>query len=196
MIAEDIKLIGQFIDHDTNHKDWWKEYKKGEKFSQEIKKKNALPLKEIYKKMYDDGIHYLRLHFEGGHDEGGFNESFEYLNNDKINIEHSSIKLNNYKPNGWINIHKPLQYQNEKTNIIQVFELVTTDYSDIELTESWLVQKWYDFGFLEEWGSFAFEGHVHGYVEVSTKDGAYNVDCSESHETWEDKSFDGTMFEE
>jgi hypothetical protein len=196
MIAEDIKLIGQFINHDTSHKNWWDEYKKGEKFAQEIKKKNALPLQEIYKKMYDDGIHYLRLHFEGGHDEGGFDESFEYFDNDKVNIDHSSISLNNYKPNGWITVHKPLQYQDDKTKTIQVFELVTTDYSDIQLTESWLVQKWYDFGFLEEWGSFAFEGHVNGHVEVSTKDGSYTVEADETFESYEGKNFEGNMFKD
>src|SRR5210317_2509145 len=132
MIAHTINLVGEFKDLPTNHEKWWEEYKKGEKFARLIKKKNALPLKEIYKKMYDDGIHYLRLHFEGGHDEGGFDESFEYFDNDKVNIDHSSINLNDYKPNGWITIHKPLQYQDNKTNLIQVFELVTTDYSDIK----------------------------------------------------------------
>jgi hypothetical protein len=63
MIAEDIKLIGQYIDHDTNHKDWWNEYQKGEKFAQEIKKKNALPLKEIYKKMYERWYTLFKITF-------------------------------------------------------------------------------------------------------------------------------------
>ena len=39
MIGEDIKLVGQFIDHETNHKDWWNEYQKGQQFALQIKKK-------------------------------------------------------------------------------------------------------------------------------------------------------------
>jgi hypothetical protein len=94
------------------------------------------------------------------------------------------LDLNNYKPNGWITYINHYNIKIIKTNLIQVFELpVTTDYSDIKLTESWLVQKWYDFGFLEEWGSFAFEGHVNGHVEVSTKDGSYNVEADETFES-------------
>ena len=193
MIGENIKLIGQYIDYSTNHKDWWTEYKKGESFSLQIKKKNALPLKQVYKKMYDDGIHYIRLHFEGGHDEGGFDGNFVFMDKDKSNIDITDISK--YTPDGWITQYIPLVYENETKNIIQVFELEKTNYTDFKIDQHWLEQKWYDFGFLEEWGSFAFEGHVSGYVTVHTKDGTYNVDCSESHETWEDKSFDGKMFE-
>ena len=196
MIGEDIKLVGQFIDHDTNHKDWWNEYQKGQQFALQIKKKNAEPLKEIYKKMYDDGIHYLRLHFEGGHDEGGFNDNFQYLDCDKVDMDIKDISK--YEPTGWIITYIPLIHETKikKQNITQVFEYPKTDYSNFKLTDNWLREKWYDFGFLEEWGSFAFEGHVSGDVTVSTKDGSYEIDCEESHEEWESKSNSGTMFEE
>lgn len=194
MIGENIKLIGQYKDHSTNHKDWWTEYQKGQAFALQIKKKNALPLKSVYKKMYDAGIHYIRLHFEGGHDEGGFDENFIFLDKDKLEMNITDISR--FTPDGWIVNYVPLVYENEAQNIIQVFELEKTDYTDFKIDQHWLEQKWYDFGFLEEWGSFAFEGHVSGYVTVHTKDGTYNVDCTESHETWEDKSFDGKMFEE
>jgi hypothetical protein len=196
MIGEDIKLVGQFIDHDTNHKDWWNEYQKGQQFALQIKKKNAEPLKEIYKKMYDDGIHYLRLHFEGGHDEGGFNDNFQYLDCDKVDMDIKDISK--YEPTGWIITYIPLIHETKikKQNITQVFEYPKTDYSSFKLTDNWLREKWYDFGFLEEWGSFAFEGHVSGDVTVSTKDGSYKIDCEESHEQWESKSNSGTMFEE
>ena len=196
MIGEDIKLVGQFIDHDTNHKDWWNEYQKGQQFALQIKKKNAEPLKEIYKKMYDDGIHYLRLHFEGGHDEGGFNDNFQYLDCDKVDMDIKDISK--YEPTGWIITYIPLIHETKikKQNITQVFEYPKTDYSNFKLTDNWLREKWYDFGFLEEWGSFAFEGHVSGDVTVSTKDGSYKIDCEESHEQWESKSNSGTMFKE
>ena len=196
MIGEDIKLVGQFIDHDTNHKDWWNEYQKGQKFALQIKKKNAEPLREIYKKMYDDGIHYLRLHFEGGHDEGGFDDNFQYLDCDKVDMDIKDISK--YEPTGWIITYIPLIHETKikKQNITQVFEYPKTDYSNFKLTDNWLRKKWYDFGFLEEWGSFAFEGHVSGDVTVSTKDGSYEIDCEESHEEWESKSNSGTMFEE
>lgn len=196
MIGEDIKLVGQFIDHDTNHKDWWNEYQKGQQFALQIKKKNAEPLKEIYKKMYDDGIHYLRLHFEGGHDEGGFDDNFQYLDCDKVDMDIKDISK--YEPTGWIITYIPLIHETKikKQNITQVFEYPKTDYSNFKLTDNWLREKWYDFGFLEEWGSFAFEGHVSGDVTVSTKDGSYKIDCEESHEQWESKSNSGTMFKE
>jgi hypothetical protein len=196
MIGEDIKLVGQFIDHETSHKDWWSEYQKGQQFALQIKKKNAQPLKEIYKKMYDDGIHYLRLHFEGGHDEGGFDDNFQYLDCDKIDMDIKDISK--YEPTGWIITYIPLIHETKikKQNITQVFEYPKTDYSNFKLTDNWLREKWYDFGFLEEWGSFAFEGHVSGDVTVSTKDGTYEIDAEESHEQWESKSNSGTMFME
>ena len=196
MIGEDIKLIGQFINHDTNHKDWWSEYQKGQAFALQIKKKNAEPLKEIYKKMHDDGIHYVRLHFEGGHDEGGFDDAFQYLDCDRIDMDNQPLDLDKYKPTGWIQTHKPLQYDYKKlkTNITQIFELVVVDYSNFQLTEGWLISKWYDFGFLEEWGSFAFEGHVSGDVTVCTKDGTYTIDYEQSREEWDSTSDSGTMY--
>ena len=45
-------------------------------------------------------------------------------------------------------------------------------------------------------GSFAFEGHVHCDVIVSTKDGSYNVDADETFEQYESKDFEGKMFDD
>jgi hypothetical protein len=194
MIHKEIKLIGQYIDYDTSNKDWWSEYQKGEALELQIKKKNALPLKEVYKKMLKDGIHYLALHFEGGHDEGGFDGNFIFYNKDK---EIMNIKdISKYTPDGWITTYHPLSYTTKikDQNIIQVFELPETDHSNFKIDFNWLEQKWYDFGFLEQWGSFAFEGNVYGDVVVSTKDGSYNVEANETQENYEDKSFDGKMF--
>ena len=196
MIHKEIKLIGQYIDYDTSNKDWWSEYQKGEALELQIKKKNALPLKEVYKKMLKDGIHYLALHFEGGHDEGGFDGNFIFYNKDK---EIMNIKdISKYTPDGWITTYHPLSYTSKVKgqNIIQVFELPETDHSNFKIDKNWLEQKWYDFGFLEEWGSFAFEGHVYGDVVVSTKNGSYNLEANETQESYEDKSFSGYMFEE
>ena len=194
MIHKEIKLIGQYIDYDTSNKDWWSEYQKGEALELQIKKKNALPLKEVYKKMLKDGIHYLALHFEGGHDEGGFDGNFIFYNKDK---EIMNIKdISKYTPDGWITTYHPLSYTTKVKgqNIIQVFELPETDHSNFKIDFNWLEQKWYDFGFLEQWGSFAFEGNVYGDVVVSTKDGSYKVEANETQESYEDKSFDGKMF--
>jgi len=193
MIHKEIKLIGQYIDYDTSNKDWWSEYQKGEALELQIKKKNALPLKQVYEKMLKDGIHYLALHFEGGHDEGGFDGNFIFYNKDK---EIMNIKdISKYTPDGWITTYHPLSYTTKikDQNIIQVFELPETDHSNFKI-DNWLEQKWYDFGFLEQWGSFAFEGNVYGDVVVSTKDGSYNVEANETQENYEDKSFDGKMF--
>ena len=103
-----------------------------------------------------------------------------------------------YSPTGWIDEYTPLEYTIDKgkDKITQVFEHTKTNYSSIKLTEGWLMDKWYDFGFLEEWGSFAFEGHVHGDVIVSTKDGSYNVDANETFEQYQNKDFEGKMFDD
>jgi len=196
MIAETINLVGEFISLPTNNDKWYEEYKKGEKFALSIKKKNALPLKDIYKKMYEDGIHYVSLHFEGGHDEGGFDGDFLFQDKDKNVIKVKDI--NKYAPTGWIVNYIPLEYTctKGKDKITQVFEHTQTNYSEVKLTEGWLMNKWYDFGFLEEWGSFAFEGHVHGDVVVSTKDGSYNVEANETFEQYQDKGFEGKMFDD
>jgi hypothetical protein len=196
MIAHKINLVGEFKDLPTNHEKWWDEYRKGEKFALSIKKKNALPLKEIYKKMYEDGIHYLQLHFEGGHDEGGFDGDFVFLDKDKNPI---TIKdISKYSPTGWIDEYTPLEYTIDKgkDKITQVFEYQNTNYKDVKIDQNWLTNKWYEFGFLEEWGSFAFEGNVYGEVTVSTKDGSFKVDANETFESYESKDFEGKMFDD
>jgi len=195
MIATTIELVGTYIDHNSSHKDWWNEHQKGEAIANKIKKLNAKPLKEIYEKMHKDGIHYLSLHFEGGHDEGGFNDGFEYLDKDKKPL---TVKpdLTKYNSDGWVEHWTPLEYVDPKTKIAQIFKYCVTSYDHKPLTEEWLRQKWYDFGFLEEWGSFAFEGNVYGDVIVSTKNGKYEIDANETVEQYEDKSSIGSMFEE
>ena len=195
MITKTIELVGTYIDHNTDHKDWWNEHLKGEAIANKIKKLNAAPLKEIYEKMYKDGIHYLSLHFEGGHDEGGFNDGFEYLDEHKKPLK-VKPNLTKYNPDGWIEHWTPLEYTDPKTKIAQIFKYCVTSYDHKPLTEAWLQSAWYDFGFLEEWGSFAFEGHVYGDVIVSTKNGTYEVEASESVEQYENKSSKGSMFEE
>tara|TARA_R100000808_G_C2106605_1_gene122009 strand:- start:44 stop:640 length:597 start_codon:yes stop_codon:yes gene_type:complete len=195
MIATEIELVGTYINHNTDHKNWWSEHLKGEAIALKIKKLNAAPLKEIYEKMYKDGIHYLSLHFEGGHDEGGFNDGFEYLDEHKKPLK-VKPNLTKYNPDGWIEHWTPLEYTDPKTKIAQIFKYCVTSYDHKPLTEAWLQSAWYDFGFLEEWGSFAFEGHVYGDVIVSTKNGTYEVEASESVEQYENKSSKGSMFEE
>jgi hypothetical protein len=195
MIATTIDLVGTYIDHNTEHKDWWKEHQKGEAIANKIRKLNAKPLKEIYEKMYKDGIYYLKLHFEGGHDEGGFDDNFEYLDADKVPVINKP-NLTKYNPDGWIEHWTPLEYVDPKTKIAQIFKYCVTSYDHKPLTEGWLRSAWYDFGFLEEWGSFAFEGHVYGDVIVSTKDGTFEVEANETAEHYDDKSFNGSMFEE
>ena len=195
MIATEIELVGTYINHNTDHKNWWSEHLKGEAIALKIKKLNAAPLKEIYEKMYKDGIHYLSLHFEGGHDEGGFNDGFEYLDEHKKPLK-VKPNLTKYNPDGWIEHWTPLEYTDPKTKIAQIFKYSVTSYDHKPLTEEWLTETWYDFGFLEEWGSFAFEGHVYGDVIVSTKDGTYKIEANETHEQYEDKSSEGSMFVE
>ena len=113
-----------------------------------------------------------------------------------IELPSGKPDLTKYHPDGWIEHWTPLEYVDPKTKIAQIFKYCVTSYDHKPLTEQWLQSAWYDFGFLEEYGSFAFEGHVNGDVVVSTKDGTYEVEASQSYEEWEDKSSDGSMFEE
>ena len=142
-----------------------------------------------YKSILFSQIHDLVYH--GG---GGFIHSDVYNMPVWLRIFH----INKYTPTGWIVNYIPLEYTftKGKDKITQVFEHTQTNYSEVKLTEGWLMNKWYDFGFLEEWGSFAFEGHVHGDVIVSTKDGSYNVDANETFEQYESKDFEGKMFDD
>ena len=91
MNARTIELVGEALDLDTENKHWLKEHKKVEAFESSILKKNALRnLQDVFKKMFEDGIHYIELPFMGGHDEGGFDGDFQFF--DKNGEEIKDVK--------------------------------------------------------------------------------------------------------
>lgn len=196
MRAQDIKLIGETYDCTTDDKDWWKYEQEQSALSEKIVKKNARVLKDIFQKLDEQGVAEIIVPFSGGHDCGGFEGSIAFLNKKGKDIKIDYKKLS---PTGWVTNYIPLVHKtkiNQNKSKVQIFQYEYVDYKDINITDDWLIQKFYDFGFLEEWGSFAFEGHVSGEVKIVPATGSYVLDASESQETYDDKSWDGNMFEE
>ena len=134
--------------------------------------------------------------FSGGGDCGGFDGNIEYQNKDKdiFNIDYKKLK-----PDGWRTIFTPYVWENKiddcKTESY-IFESEKTLYDEYEITEDWLIQRFYEFGFLNEWGSFAGEFHVSGEVIIYPKTGKYKMPYSQSVEEYTDHESEGSMFDE
>lgn len=195
MNAVSIELVGEVIDYNSDHKDWWKEHQKKEKFENSVIKKNALgTLQDVFKKMFEDGIHYIEIEFNGGHDEGGFDGGFSFY--DKNGEVLKNVKVPKYSPTTWLTAYKPLKYEftRGKQKIIQIFEWQESDCTDVKIDEDWLEQRFYDFGFLEEWGSFAGEFQVNGTVKVNTRDGSWKMPYDQTNEDYDSHEPEGMMF--
>ena len=195
MNARNIELVGEVIDLDTENKNWWAEHQKMEKLENSITKKNALGnLQDVFKKMFENGIHYIELPFDGGHDEGGFDGDFQFF--DKNGEEIKDVDITKYSPTTWITAYKPLKYEFKrgKQKIIQIFEWQESDCTDVKIDKNWLEQRFYDFGFLDEWGSFAGEFNVNGTIKVNTRDGSWKMPYTESTEEYSEHEPEGMMF--
>ena len=79
---------------------------------------------------------------------------------------------------------------------VQIFEYQYTDFKDYEITKEWLIQRFYEFGFLNEWGSFAGDYHVSGEVKIYPETGEYTMPYHQSVEEYEDHEPKGRMFNE
>lgn len=197
MRAQDITLVGTTFDTNTSDKKWWDYELKQQKLAEQIEKKNANILKPVFKKMVEQGVHKISVPFSGGGDEGGFDDSIFYYNKDRKEI---TIDYTTLKPDGWrINyiplIHKiPTKTKGKST--VQIFEYQYTDYKDYEITKDWLIQRFYEFGFLNEWGSFAGDFHVSGEVIIYPETGKYTMPYQQSVEEYEDHEPTGEMFNE
>ena len=196
--AHEIKLIGTTFDGDLNHDEWWKYEKEQDRLADLIEKKNANILKEIFKKMVEQNVHMIEVPFSGGGDCGGFNGNINYYDSKKKEIKIDYSKLN---PIHNIEHYKPLIYKKEqpkkgKKVPVQIFEYSWTNYNSIEVTEDYLITKFYEFGFLNEWGSFAGEFHVSGTVKIWPKTGKYQMPYQQSVEEYESYESEGSMFDE
>ena len=196
--AHEIKLIGTTFDGDLNHDEWWKYEKEQDRLADLIEKKNANILKEVFKKMVEQNVHMIEVPFSGGGDCGGFDGNINYYDNKEKEIK---IDFNKLKPIGHIEHYKPLIYKKEtpkkgKKVPVQIFEYSWTNYNEINITEDWLITKFYEFGFLNEWGSFAGDFHVNGTVKIWPKTGKYQMPYQQSVEEYEDYEPEGEMFNE
>ena len=197
MKAHEITLIGTTFDGDINHEEWWKYEKEQDRLADLIEKKNANVLKEVFKKMDEQLIHKIEVPFSGGGDCGGFdgNIIFYDKNDKEIQVDYLKLKGDAWKENYIPLIHKiPTKTKGKFT--CQIFEYQYTDYKDYEVTEDWLIQRFYEFGFLNEWGSFAGEYHVSGVVKIWPKTGAWQMPYSQSVEEYDEHEQEGSMFDE
>tara|TARA_B100000214_G_scaffold302478_1_gene233077 strand:- start:1574 stop:2170 length:597 start_codon:yes stop_codon:yes gene_type:complete len=188
-----ITLYKKSKKYDIKHKDWWKYHCVQEKYCKEIEQKNTYILKPIFEKMVKQGVRKIIVPFSGGGDCGGFDGNIEYkdkkdkiikLDYDKIQID--GIGIDKFEPLVW----------ESKDNEIYIFQHESTEYADVKINEDWLIQRFYEFGFLNEWGSFAGEFHVSGTVEIDAITGEYKMPYQQSIEEYEDHEPEGSMFHE
>ena len=188
-----IKLYKKSKKFDTSHKDWWKYHCVQEKYCKEIEQKNTYILKPIFEKMAKQGVYTIIVPFSGGGDCGGFDGYIEYkdkkdkdikLDYDKIQID--GIGIDKFEPLIW----------DSKDNEVHIFEHESTEYNDIRVDQEWLIQRFYEFGFLNEWGSFAGEFHVSGTVEINAVTGEYKMPYNQSVEQYDSHESEGSMFDE
>ena len=197
MNASEIKLIGTTFDTDTSDPKWWDYELEQGRIVARIERKNAINLQPIFKKMVEQGVHKITVPFSGGGDCGGFDGNINFYDkkNKEITVDYSKLKTEHWKENYIPLIHKvPTKTKGKST--CQIFEYQYTDYKEYDVTEDWLVQRFYEFGFLNEWGSFAGEYHVSGEVIIWPKTGAYKMPYSESVEEYNDHKQEGSMFDE
>ena len=188
-----ITLYKKSKKYDTSHKDWWKYHCVQEKYCKEIGQKNTYILKPIFEKMAKQGVYTIIVPFSGGGDCGGFDGNIEYkdkkdkdikLDYDKIQID--GIGIDKFEPLIW----------DSKDNEVHIFEHESTEYNDIRVDQEWLIQRFYEFGFLNEWGSFAGEFHVSGTVEINAVTGEYKMPYNQSVEQYDSHESEGSMFDE
>ena len=197
MNASEIKLIGTTFDTDTSDPKWWDYELEQGKIVAQIERKNSIKLQPIFKKMVEQGVHKITVPFSGGGDCGGFDGNINYFNKEgkEIQVDYSKIKPDAWRENYIPLIHKvPTKTKGKST--CHIFEYQYTDYKDYDVTEDWLIQRFYEFGFLNEWGSFAGEYHVSGEVIINPEKGTYKMPYNQSVEQYEEYQDEGSMFDE
>ena len=195
--AHDITLVGTTFDANTDDPKWWDYELEQGRIVARIERKNAIKLQPIFKKMVEKGVHKLHVPFSGGGDCGGFDGSITYYDKQAKEIEVNYSKL---KPDGWRTHYIPLIHKvptkTEGKSTCQIFEYQWTDYKDLDVTDDWLISRFYEFGFLNEWGSFAGEYHVSGEVIIFPETGKYTMPYNQSVEQYEEYEPEGSMFDE
>ena len=195
--AHDITLVGTTFDTNTDDKKWWDYELEQQRFAEQVEKKNSNILQPVFKKMVEQGIHKIHVPFSGGGDCGGFDGNIIFYDekNNEIEVNYSKLKADEWRENYIPLIHKiPTKTKGKFT--CQIFEYQYTDYKEYDVTEDWLIQRFYEFGFLNEWGSFAGEYHVNGQVIIYPETGKYTMPYNQSVEEYEQFEPTGEMFNE
>ena len=175
-MMEELVLIKEYHIDKKNEYDWFEERLRIEKIYNHINLKNIL---ENYREQFEkNNIKYIVGEFAGGHDEGGFDKI--YFSN-KPEGESIVYKFNN----SWITMNK-LFYVRNKHDVIfyKMCEHKSIDLNDISELDSLLFKT----GCLDRFGSFAFEGHCSGKVNLDVINGKWTMSGEETFETYE--SFD------
>ena len=195
--AHDITLVGTTFDTNTDDPKWWDYELEQGRFAAQIERKNSNILQPIFKKMVKQGVNKISVPFSGGGDCGGFDGSITYYDKQNKEIEVNYSKL---KPDGWRTHYIPLIHKvptkTKGKSTCQIFEYQWTDYKDLDVTDDWLISRFYEFGFLNEWGSFAGEYHVSGEVIIFPETGKYTMPYNQSVEQYEEYEPEGSMFDE
>ena len=195
--AHDITLVGTTFDTNTDDPKWWDYELEQERIVAQIEKKNAFKLQPIFKKIAEQGVHKIHVPFSGGGDCGGFDGNIIFYDekNNEIEVNYSKLKADEWRENYIPLIHKiPTKTKGKFT--CQIFEYQYTDYKEYDVTEDWLIQRFYEFGFLNEWGSFAGDYHVNGQVIIYPETGKYTMPYNQSVEEYEQFEPTGEMFNE
>ena len=197
MNASEIKLVGNTFDSHTDDPKWWDYELEQERIVAQIEKKNAFKLQPIFKKIAEQGVHKIHVPFSGGGDCGGFDGNIIFYDkkNNEIEVNYSKLKADEWRENYIPLIHK-VPTKTEGKSTCQIFEYQYTDYKDYDVTEDWLIQRFYEFGFLNEWGSFAGDYHVNGQVIIYPETGKYTMPYNQSVEEYEQFEPTGEMFNE
>jgi len=195
--AHDITLVGTTFDSNTDDPKWWDYELEQQKYAEQIEKKNSNILKPVFKKMHEMGIVRLEIPFSGGGDCGGFDGNIEFYKEN--GDEEKKPNFDKMKPDGWRTHYIPLIHKvptkTKNKSECHIFEYQYTDYKDFKIDTDWLIQRFYEFGFLNEWGTFAGEYHVSGRVIIYTKSGNYSMPYQQSVEEYEDLENCGNMFD-
>ena len=195
--AHDITLVGTTFDTNTDDPKWWDYELEQERIVAQIEKKNAFKLQPIFKKIAEQKVHKIHVPFSGGGDCGGFDGNIIFYDkkNNEIEVNYSKLKADEWRENYIPLIHKiPTKTKGKFT--CQIFEYQYTDYKEYDVTEDWLIQRFYEFGFLNEWGSFAGDYHVNGQVIIYPETGKYTMPYNQSVEEYEQFEPTGEMFNE
>jgi len=141
-------------------------------------------LKDTFTKLK---IKYIVGEFYGGHDEGGFDNTY-FENDEGELITISEEEKNSFKK--WVDVENIYTFENPKQKKTTFYSTITS--KKINILEE-LEDILYKAGCLEEYGSFAGEFNVRGTVKLDIFTYKWQMQGNESIEQYEDVSNKGEL---